>query len=200
MSYYMRLPAGPISLNQTNQLNSIAMANLSQQNQNGLLYNNVFNVIPTNIITVTDFISEIETKDEEIKSLKEQLKSIIEKEDEKQKIFKITSPSLLENIKADTVIVYGDVKGNIDAQNVICMKGDISGNINAETVASLPSSHDAKTDYRRNHPSCEFCRFCNIIRPLSWNFEPVYNCGVTNKHIKRLRSAIVCKYYEPKEN
>lgn len=80
------------------------------------------------------------------------------------------------------------------------MKGDISGNIKADTVASLLSSHDAKTDYRRDHPSCEFCRFCNIIRPLSWNLEPIYNCKVTDKNIKRLRSAIVCKYYEPKEN
>lgn len=199
MSYKTRLPVEPISLNQINQLNSIVMANyLSQQNQNGMLYDNAFKIL--NTTSIADFISQIEAKDKEIKSLKEQLTSIIEKEDEKQRILKITSPSLLENIKADTVIVYGDIKGNIDAQNVICMKGDISGNINAATVASLPSSHDAKTDYRRSHPNCEFCRFCKKTPPLSWNLEPVYNCRVTNKYIKRLRSAIVCKYYEPKED
>lgn len=188
--------SAPASLDQLNQLNVNAMINSVQ---NGMLYDNAFKML--NATHGVDFISQIEAKDEEIKSLKEQLKSIIEREDEKQRILKITSPSLLENIKADTVIVYGDVKGNIDAQNVICMKGDISGNINAATVASLPSSHDAKTDYRRNHPNCEFCRFCKMIPPPSWsNWKPTYKCKVKDQDIKKMRSAIFCKYYKPKEN
>lgn len=39
MSYRTRLPVEPISLNQINQLNSVAMANyyLSQQDQNGFI-------------------------------------------------------------------------------------------------------------------------------------------------------------------
>lgn len=190
----------PANLSYTNQPDPTIMANLATMLQsNGTLYDNAFKML--NATKGVDFISQIEAKDEEIKSLKEQLKSIIEKEDEKQKILKITSPSLLENIKADTVIVYGDIKGNIDAQNVICMKGDISGNIKAATVASLPSSHDAKTDYRRNHPSCEFCRFCKIIPPPSWShYLPTYKCKVKDKDIKKMRSAIFCKYYKPKEN
>ena len=99
-------------LNLTNQLN-YCQQKLNEQIQNSITsINCCYHSLPDvekiffhgKEIT-EDFLSQ---QEKEIENLKAQLNDIIEQEDEKQKILKITSPSILKNnIKADVVIVYG---------------------------------------------------------------------------------------------
>lgn len=128
----------------------------------------------------------------------------IQKNDKKQKILKITTPEVLnKNIEANVVIIYGDVSGNIKADNVVCIKGNISGNIDAEKVLMPPGVRDAKTDYRRHHPNCNYCKFYEVHRFASWSMFPLtYSCGITKKSLKKDNKikARLCKYYEPGEN
>ena len=58
------------------------------------------------------------------------------------------------NIKAQTVIVYGDVKGNIKADQVVVINGKATGNIHADTVMGLK---DKKTEKK----FCNSCKFLN---------------------------------------
>ena len=57
------------------------------------------------------------------------------------------------NIKAQTVIVYGDVKGNIKADQVVIINGKATGNIHADTVMDL------KDNQKEKKKTCEFCNF-----------------------------------------
>lgn len=43
------------------------------------------------------------------------------------------------NIKAQTVIIYGNVNGPIEAEQVVIINGNTTGNIKAETVTKLES-------------------------------------------------------------
>lgn len=147
-----------------------------------------------------DFLNQ---QEKEIENLKAQLNDIIEQEDEKQKILKITSPSVLnKNIKADVVIVYGQISGEINANNVICIKGNITGNINADKVICPPRSQDAQTDFRIAHPDCRYCKFCGVKKPPSWSScSDRYKCKVKDKELKRWYKirARFCKYYQAKQ-
>lgn len=209
-------PWMPAYMGNNNQmLNLISQLNCSQQKLNELQIQNAINSInycsSQNVVNqqkkiffhgkeiTEDFLSQ---QEKEIENLKVQLNDIIEQEDEKQKILKIISPSILDkNIKADVVIVYGQISGNIDAENVVCMKGDILGDIKADTVFVPPRVKDAQADYRSTHPNCRHCKFCKVIESPSWSHFPnVYKCDVNKKNLKkwnRIRARL-CKYYEPK--
>lgn len=56
------------------------------------------------------------------------------------------------NIKAQTVIVYGDVKGNIKADQVVVINGKATGNIHADTVMGLKNK-------QKEEKVCSSCKF-----------------------------------------
>ena len=56
------------------------------------------------------------------------------------------------NIKAQTVIVYGDVNGNIKADQVVVINGKATGNIHADTVMGLK-------DKQKEEKVCSSCKF-----------------------------------------
>lgn len=57
---------------------------------------------------------------------------------------------------ADVVIVYGDVKGNINnCDNVIVINGDVKGNLNnCDNVAGLLANNALKDEPIEVHPGC----------------------------------------------
>ena len=59
------------------------------------------------------------------------------------------------DIKAQTVIVYGDVKGNIKADQVVVINGKATGNIHADTVMGLKDKRAEKTEKK----VCDSCKF-----------------------------------------
>ena len=54
------------------------------------------------------------------------------------------------DIKAQTVVVYGNVKGNIKADQVVIINGNATGNIRAETVTKIES---------KEKKTCESCKY-----------------------------------------
>ena len=65
------------------------------------------------------------------------------------------------NIKAQTVIVYGDVKGNIKADQVIVINGKATGNIHADTVMDLK-------DKQKKEKFCNSCKFFRFYRDFDY--------------------------------
>jgi hypothetical protein len=91
------------------------------------------------------------------------------------------------NIKAQTVIVYGDVKGNIKADQVVVINGKATGNIHADTVVGLK---DKKTEEK-------FCNSCKFL----------YHYGDSQYFgfCKRFEHAVdkkekICSFYQEKRN
>ncbi len=50
-----------------------------------------------------------------------------------------TQGNINNDVKAQTVIVYGNVTGPIEAEQVVIINGNTTGNIKAETVTKLES-------------------------------------------------------------
>lgn len=87
------------------------------------------------------------------------------------------------NIKAQTVIVYGDVKGNIKADQVVVINGKTTGNVHANTVVGLK---DKKT---KEEETCYSCKFLN-------HSDSQY-AGYCEK---RGIPVIKCSFYQEKKN
>ena len=123
---------------------------------------------------------------------------VIEKEDEKQKIIKITKSASFDNLNSDVTIVYGDIKANqINAKNVICIKGNIDGSIAADRVVGVPNVKDAQTDFRNHHKKCQYCKFYKEKKNFSFSISSYYQCEVSGNILKK-NKARFCKYYEVK--
>ncbi len=54
------------------------------------------------------------------------------------------------DIKAQTVVVYGNVKGNIKADQVVIINGNATGNVKAKTITKLES---------KEKKTCESCKY-----------------------------------------
>lgn len=85
------------------------------------------------------------------------------------------------NIKAQTVIVYGNVVGNIKADQVVIINGNATGNINAETVTKLES---------KEKKTCKSCKYYSA--PSIFYCEERKSMFANNKKI--------CGKYQKKEN
>ena len=91
------------------------------------------------------------------------------------------------NIKAQTVIVYGDVKGNIKADQVVVINGKATGNIHADTVVGLK-------DKQKEEKLCNSCRFLyhygdsRYFGFCKWLEAPI------DKKEK------ICQFYQKREN
>lgn len=90
------------------------------------------------------------------------------------------------NIKAQTVIVYGDVKGNIKADQVVVINGKATGNIHADTVVGL------KDNQQEKKKTCESCKFYE-------NFAPDY-LYCQKLEILCNKKGETCKFYQEKKN
>lgn len=90
------------------------------------------------------------------------------------------------NIKAQTVIVYGNVNGPIQAEQVVIINGNTTGNIKADTVTKLES---------KKQETCKSCKY--------YTEE---NCIPSLFYCKEKKSAFVksdikiCEKYQKKEN
>ena len=90
------------------------------------------------------------------------------------------------NINAQTVIVYGDVKGNIKADQVVVINGKATGNIHADTVVGLK---DKKTEKK----SCNSCKF------LCYHCNSRYIDYCDRLEMTVLKDGEICKFYQEKE-
>lgn len=91
------------------------------------------------------------------------------------------------NIKAQTIIVYGDVKGNIKADQVVVINGKATGNIHADTVMGLK-------DKQKEEKCCNSCKFLHN-----------YNISQYVDYCDRLKIPVdkkgkICSFYQKKEN
>ena len=91
------------------------------------------------------------------------------------------------NIKAQTIVVYGDVKGNIKANQVIIINGNAAGNIKAETVTKLESKEKKKT--------CESCKYYTEKDCL-----PGLSCCEEKMAVFFKEDMKICDSYQEKEN
>lgn len=92
------------------------------------------------------------------------------------------------NIKAQTVIVYGDVNGNIKADQVVVINGKATGNIHANTVVGLK---DKKTEKK----ICGSCKFlCHHYNSRYIDYDYCDRLEMTV-----LKDGEICKFYQEKE-
>lgn len=63
------------------------------------------------------------------------------------------------NVQAQTVIVYGNVIGNIKADEVVLINGKCTGNIHADTVVGLERS-------QKREKNCQNCKY----------YDPIWLC------------------------
>ena len=91
------------------------------------------------------------------------------------------------DIKAQTVIVYGDVKGNIKADQVVVINGKATGNIHADTVMGLKNKQKKE----------KFCNSCKFLRNYNVS-QYVYYCEKLKTFVDK--KGKICSYYQEKEN
>ena len=89
------------------------------------------------------------------------------------------------NIKAQTVIVYGDVKGNIKADQVVVINGKATGNIHADTVMGLKDKQKEK----KVCDSCKFLHNYNISQYVDY-------CDRLKIHVDKKEK--ICSFYQEK--
>lgn len=89
------------------------------------------------------------------------------------------------NIKAQTVIVYGDVKGNIKADQVVVINGKITGNVHADTVMGLK-------DKKIEKKVCDSCKYLN-----HGNFQYIGDCEKLKIPVPK--EGEICNFYQKKE-
>lgn len=90
------------------------------------------------------------------------------------------------NIKAQTVIVYGDVKGNIKADQVVVINGKATGNIHADTAVGLK-------DKQKKEKFCNSCKFLNCH-----SSQYIDYCDKLKMTV--LKEGEICRFYQEKEN
>ena len=98
-----------------------------------------------------------------------------------------TQGNINNNVKAQTVIVYGNVTGPIEAEQVVIINGNATGNIKAEMVTKLESKEKKKT--------CESCKYYTEKNCLTGIFycEEKITCFF-KEDMK------ICNSYQEKEN
>ena len=90
------------------------------------------------------------------------------------------------NVEAQTVIVYGNVSGEIKADQVVIINGNATGNIRAETVTKLES---------KEKKTCESCKYYTEEKYV----PSLYYCE--EKKSSFVKSNIkICEKYQKKEN
>lgn len=104
------------------------------------------------------------------------------------------------NVKAQTVIVYGNITGPIEADQVVIINGNATGNIHADNITKLKS---------KEKKTCKTCKYYteeNCIPSLFYCKEK--KSGFVKKDIKicdsyqeeENKTCESCKYYRNKDN
>ena len=102
------------------------------------------------------------------------------------KIILKTKGNINGNTKAQTVIVYGNVTGPIEAEQVVIINGNATGNIKAGTVTKLESKEE------KTCKSCKYYTEENCISSLFYCKEK--KSAFIKNDIK------ICGKYQKKEN
>lgn len=89
------------------------------------------------------------------------------------------------NVKAQTVIVYGNVSGEIKADQVVVINGNVTGNVRADNVTKLESKKE------KTCKSCEYYTEENCIPALFYCKEK--RSAFAKSDIK------ICEKYQKKE-
>lgn len=66
------------------------------------------------------------------------------------------------SVKAQTVIVYGNVNGGIKAEEVVVINGEIDGPVKANSVVGLKSKEE-----QENKEMEKICKNCQFYKPNS---------------------------------
>lgn len=69
------------------------------------------------------------------------------------------------DVKAQTIVVYGNVTGPIEADQVVIINGNATGNIHANTVTKLESKEEKtckSCKYYQNKDNFFECKYLNI--------------------------------------
>lgn len=106
-----------------------------------------------------------------------------------------TQGNINNNVKAQTVIVYGNVTGPIEAEQVVIINGNATGNIKAETVTKLES---------KEKKTCESCKYYteeNCISSLFYCKEKKSafvksDIKICEKYQEEKKSCDTCKYHQ----
>ena len=105
------------------------------------------------------------------------------------------------DVKAQTIVVYGNVTGPIEADQVVIINGKITGNIHANTVTKLES---------KEKKTCESCKYyteedclpglsrCEEKMAVFFK-EDMKICDFYQEE-KKNESCESCKYYQNKDN
>ena len=96
-----------------------------------------------------------------------------------------TQGNINGNVKAQTVIVYGNVTGPIEAEQVVIINGNVTGNVHAGNVTKLESKE------KKTCESCEYYTEDNCIPALFYCKEK--RSAFAKSDIK------ICKKYQKKE-
>lgn len=96
-----------------------------------------------------------------------------------------TQGNINGNVKAQTVIVYGNVTGPIEAEQVVVINGNITGNVRADNVTKLGSKEE------KTCKSCEYYTEDNCIPSLFYCKEK--RSAFAKSDIK------ICEKYQKKE-
>lgn len=105
------------------------------------------------------------------------------------------------DVKAQTIIVYGNVTGPIKADQVVIINGNATGNIHANTVTKLESKEE------KTCKSCKYYTEENCIPSLFYCKEK--KSGFVKSDIKicdsyqeekKNESCKFCKYYQDENN
>ena len=97
-----------------------------------------------------------------------------------------TRGNINNDVKAQTVIVYGNVTGPIEAEQVVIINGNATGNIKAGTVTKLESKEE------KTCKSCKYYTEENCISSLFYCKEK--KSAFIKNDIK------ICGKYQKKEN
>lgn len=72
------------------------------------------------------------------------------------------------DVKAQTIVVYGNVTGPIEADQVVIINGKVTGNVHANTVTKLESKEEKtckSCKYYQNKDNFFECKYLNITLP-----------------------------------
>lgn len=112
-----------------------------------------------------------------------------------------TQGNINGNVKAQTVIVYGNTTGPIEAKQVVIINGDATGNIHADNVTKLESKEE------KTCKSCKYYTEKDCLPGLSrcekkmavFFKEDMKICDFYQEE-KKHESCESCKYYQNIDN
>lgn len=103
-----------------------------------------------------------------------------------------TQGNINNNVKAQTIIVYGNVNGPIKADQVVIINGDAIGIVHADNVTKLESKEEKKPKEKKSCTSCSFYKKSNISYDGSWV------CPASFPYHRKIDLKI-CEKYQEKE-